>query len=394
MSEQLGFGLREFGYYFAISDHIDLLANADMYALGTYRVGFISNYAYRYRFNGGLNFNYSFTKIGEPYELNSKRFRNYSITWNHTVNQNVIPGSHFSANVNVVNNKNYQLYNTYDAERYLNNNYASAISFSKTWEGKPFNFTAALRHNQNTLTHLVQLTLPDVSFSVNQIYPFQFRKDIIKPKWYEKIGASYQFNAINRYDFYDSSFSFSNIKLKDFQNGFKHTIPISASYNVLKYFNSSIGINYNEYWYTKRDFKQYNFGESRLDTLRQTGFFSARDFNVSTSLSTRIYGIKLFKKGVIKGIRHVITPSVSLRYQPDFGGGIGHYYYNTFIDSNYNKGRYSYYEAGLLGIPPDGKFGGIGFGIGNTLQLKVRNKKDTLTGVRKINLIDGYWWFL
>ena len=389
MSEALGFGLREFGYYFAINNHIDLLTSADMYALGTYRVGMMSNYAYRYRFNGMLSFNYSYTKIGEPYELGSQRLRNYSFVWNHSISQNVLPGTNFNANVNIINNRNYQVYNTYDANTYLNNNYASSISYSKSWAGKPFNLSVALRHNQNTLTHQVQVTLPEVSFNVNQLYPFQFRKDIVKPRWYEKIGASYQFSALNRIDFYDTNFVLSQIRLSDFQNGFKHTIPISASYSILKYFNSTTGFTYDEYWYTKRNFKSYNFPESRLDTARGTGFFTARDFSMNTSLSTRIYGIKLFKHGVIKGIRHVLTPSINFRYQPDFGGGIGHYYYNTFIDSLRIVGRYSYYEGGLLGGPPDGKFGGIGFGLGNTLQLKVRNKKDTLNGTRKVNIIDG-----
>lgn len=389
MSEQLGFGLREIGYYFAISRHVDLLATADIYALGSYRVGFRSTYAYRYRFNGGLAFDYSYTKIGEPYELNSTRFRGYSLTWSHAIDQNIMPGASFNANVNIVNNRNYQIYNTYDANTYLNNNYSSSITYSKSWEGRPFNFTAGLRHNQNTLSGLVQVTLPDIAFNMNQVFPLQFRKDIVKPRWYEKIGVSYQFSALNRLDFYDSLFSLKRLSFRDFQNGFRHVVPINASYQVLKYINTAFNVNYNEYWYTKRDFKSYNFQESKIDTLREHGFYTARDFNVSTSLSTRIYGIKLFRKGAIRGIRHVLTPSVTFRYQPDFGSGIGNYYYNTFIDSNRTIGRYSYYEAGLLGIPPDGKFGGIGFNLGNTLQLKARNNKDTATGTRKINLIDG-----
>jgi hypothetical protein len=214
----------------------------------------------------------------------------------------------------------------------------------------------------------------------------------VQPRWYEKIGVSYTFNALNRISFYDSTLNLGKIKLSDFDNGFKHSIPISANYQVLKYLNSSFNFNYNEYWYTKRDFKQYNFEENRLDTQRTAGFFTARDFSMSTSLSTRIYGIKLFKKGVIRGIRHVISPSISFPFQPDFGGGIGNYYYSTFIDSNRNIGRFSYYEEGrdvIGGGPPDGKFGGIKFNLGNTLQLKARNRKDSVNGVRKISLIDG-----
>ncbi|MBK8145853.1 MAG: LPS-assembly protein LptD [Bacteroidetes bacterium] len=388
MSENLGFGLREGGYYFALSDRADLLLLADVYALGTWRAGLVSNYVYRYRFNGNFSVNYAYNKIGESYEPGNQISRNFFVTWSHAINPNVMPGSNFSANVNVGSSK-YQTNNTYDANLYLNNNFSSNISYSKTWKDKPINFAAALRHTQNTQTRLVQLTLPELNFSVNQIFPFQFRKDVIKPRWYEKIGASYQFSALNRLDFYDSSFSMSNLKLDDFQNGFKHSIPINASYNLLKFFNLTFGANYNEYWYTKKTLKQYNFEDNKLDTIAQSGFFTARDFNLSSSVSTRIYGIKLFKQGAIKGIRHVLTPSVRFSYRPDFGGGIFNYYYNSFVDKNYTNRRLSYFDGALLGLPPDGKVAGVGFDLGNTLQLKVRNKKDTLSGTKKVSLIDG-----
>ncbi|MBK7692226.1 MAG: LPS-assembly protein LptD [Bacteroidetes bacterium] len=388
MSENLGFGLREGGYYFALSDRADLLLLADVYALGTWRAGLVSNYVYRYRFNGNFSVNYAYNKIGESYEPGNQISRNFFVTWSHAINPNVMPGSNFSANVNVGSSK-YQTNNTYDANLYLNNNFSSNISYSKTWKDKPINFAAALRHTQNTQTRLVQLTLPELNFSVNQIFPFQFRKDVIKPSWCEKIGASYQFSALNRLDFYDSSFSISNLKLDDFQNGFKHSIPINASYNLLKFFNLTFGANYNEYWYTKKTLKQYNFEDNKLDTIAQSGFFTARDFNLSSSVSTRIYGIKLFKQGAIKGIRHVLTPSVRFSYRPDFGGGIFNYYYNSFVDKNYTNRRLSYFDGALLGLPPDGKVAGVGFDLGNTLQLKVRNKKDTLSGTKKVSLIDG-----
>jgi hypothetical protein len=388
MSENLGFGLREGGYYFALSDRADMLLLADVYALGTWRAGLVSNYVYRYRFNGSFSVNYAYNKIGESYEPGNQISRNFFVTWSHAINPNVMPGSNFSANVNVGSSK-YQTNNTYDANLYLNNNFSSNISYSKTWKDKPINFAAALRHTQNTQTRLVQLTLPELNFSVNQIFPFQFRKDVIKPRWYEKIGASYQFSALNRLDFYDSSFSMSNLKLDDFQNGFKHSIPINASYNLLKFFNLTFGANYNEYWYTKKTLKQYNFEDNKLDTISQSGFFTARDFNLSSAVSTRIYGIKLFKQGAIKGIRHVLTPSVRFSYRPDFGGGIFNYYYNSFVDKNYTNRRLSYFDGALLGLPPDGKVAGVGFDLGNTLQLKVRNKKDTLSGTKKVSLIDG-----
>ncbi len=388
MTENLGFGLREGGYYFAINDHIDLLALADIYTLGTWRAGFVSTYAWRYRFNGNFSFNYAYNKIGESYEPGNQNNRNFFLTWNHSINPNVMPGSNFNANVNIGSSK-YQANNTFDANLYLSNTYQSNISYSKTWQGKPFNFSAALRHNQNTQTHLVQVTLPEINFSINQIFPFQFRKEIIKPRWYEKISASYQLSAINRLDFYDSTLSLNNLNLGDFQNGMKHSIPITANYNVLKYFNANLSAGYNEYWYTQKAFKQFNFNEGKLDTATSTGFFTARDFNVSANISTRIYGMKLFRKGAIKGIRHVLTPGISLNYRPDFGGSDYNYYYSSFVDKNYTSRKISYFEGSLIGGPQNGKIGGVGFNLGNTLSMKVRSKKDTTDGFKKINLIDG-----
>ncbi|HNB82312.1 MAG TPA: putative LPS assembly protein LptD, partial [Chitinophagaceae bacterium] len=389
MSEQLGFGLRELGYYFALGEHADLLLNTDLYAYGSYRLGFNSSYLYRYRFNGSLSFNYAYTKIGEPYEAGSQRYGAYAINWNHSIHPNIMPGASFNANVNVVSSRNYQRFNSYDANRYLNNNYASNISYSKTWAGKPYNFTASLRHQQNTQTHNVAVTLPELAFSVLQLYPFQFRNDIVKPRWYEKISFSYNFNASNQLTFNDSTFSLRTLRLRDFQNGFKHQIPIAASYNILKYINANTTLNYTERWYTKREFRSYNFNEFKTDTVITDGFFATRYFDVTSTLSTRIYGIRLFRHGLIRGIRHVLTPTLSASYHPDFGSGIAQYYYNTLADSNYTKARYSYYDGSLFGVPPDGKFGGLHFGLGNTLQMKVRNRKDTLNGIRKVNLIDG-----
>jgi hypothetical protein len=389
MSENLGFGLREGGYYFAINEHVDLLALADIYALGTWRAGFVSSYMYRYRFNGSFSFNYAYNKIGETYEPGNQSNRNFFLVWNHSINPNVIPGSTFSANVNIGSSK-YQVNNSYDANLYLNNNFTSSISYTKTWKNKPFNFSAALRHNQNTGTRLVQLTLPELNFSVNQIFPFQWRKDIIKPRWYEKITANYQVSVLNRLDFYDSVFNINNLKFSDFQNGIQHRVPVQASYNVLKYMNLSFNVNYSEFWYTQKNFKQYNFETNKLDTTKEVGFFTAREFDASASLSTRVYGTKIFKSGAIKGIRHVLTPSISLNYRPDFGSPFFNYYYNSFTDRNFTNSRLSYFDGALFGYPRDGKVGGIGLNLGNTLQMKIRSKKDTVNQTRKLNLIDGF----
>lgn len=387
VSQNLGFGLREGGYYFAINDHLDLLALADIYSLGTWRLGVVNNYVWRYRFRGNLSFNYAYNKIGNEFESNFQTNRNFFLTWSHQLDPNVRPGTNFTANVNFGSSR-YHTNNSYDASFYLNNNYSSSISYSKTWDGKPFNLSVSARHNQNTQTGSVSVTLPEINFSANQLYPFKFRKSIIRPHWYEKIQASYQLSAINEYQFVDSLFNINNINTNDFRNGIRHTVPVTATYNLFKYINANFTANYNEYWYTRKSLRSYNFQEQKLDTLSNTGFFTARDFNVNANFSTRIYGIKLFQNKRVKGIRHVMTPAVNFSYRPDFGQPNWGYYYNTFTNNNFDVASYSYFQGAIIGGPPNGRIGGVGFNLGNNLQLKLQSKDSTKED-RKVNLIDG-----
>ena len=388
VSQNLGFGLRGGGYYFAINDHLDLLAQADIYSLGTYRVGAINNYVYRYRFRGNLQFDYAYNKIGNEFENASQGdSRNFILNWSHQIDPNVRPGSNFSANVTLGTSK-YYTNNSYDASRYLNNNYSSSINYSKTWDGKPFNLSVSARHNQNTQTGLVNVTLPEINFSANQLYPFKFRDDIIKPRWYEKITASYQLSAVNQYEFIDTQFNFNNINTNDFNNGIKHSVPITATYNLFKYINANFSANYNEYWFSKSMFQSFDFQDEKLDSVINNGFYTARDFNVNANFSTRIYGIKLFNKGRVKGIRHVMTPAISFQYRPDFSLPQYGFYYDSYANNNFNKSRLSRFQGSPYGGPPNGEIGGIGFNLGNNLQMKVRSN-DTTKPDRKINLIDG-----
>lgn len=387
VSQNLGFGIREGGYYFAINDHLDLLALADIYALGTWRIGFVNNYVYRYRFRGNVSFNYAYNKIGGEFENNEQTSRNFFLTWSHQLDPNVKPGTNFSANVNLGSSR-YHTNNSYDANFYLNNNYSSSISYSKTWEGKPFNLSINARHNQNTQTGLVTVRLPEINFSANQLYPLRFRKNVIKPRWYEKVTASYQLSAINELQFTDSTFSLSAMNSQDFRNGIKHSVPINATYNLFKYINANFTASYNEYWYGEQLLQSYDFSNEKIDSVRTNGFYTARDFQVGANFSTRVYGLKLFKHKRVKGIRHVMTPAISLNYRPDFGAANYGYYYNTFLNNAFDPALVSYYQGSIIGGPPNGRVGGVGFSLGNNLQMKVAGT-DSVETDKKINLIDG-----
>jgi hypothetical protein len=387
LEENRGLGLQRGGYYFAVSDHLGVIAQFDIFSKGSWAMFSTAQYAKRYQYNGSLSVNYVYSKLGEVYEREGRISKDFNVAWSHQVDPKAKPGTSFSASVNF-GTSTYNLLNGMTVENILNNQYTSSISYGKTWVGKPYSLNVSLRHNQSTQTGQVTVGLPEINFNLGQFSPFQRRVMVGAPRWYEKITASYSVSVINRWNFYDSLFSLKNIAFNDFDNGIKHTASVQANYNVLRYFNWNISVPYNEYWNTKQLFLNYNSTTKKDDSISRTGFFATRDFNINTSLSTRIYGMKLFKKGKVAGLRHVITPNISASYQPGFAFSPFGYMYETYDINGYRTFRSPYQYTPISGPTNAENNGSIGFSLNNNLQMKVRTKDST--GTKIISLIDGF----
>ena len=393
--QQRGLGLTNGGYYFHFSEYADLLLTGNIYTRGSFTASAVSTYVKRYKFNGGFNFSYGYNKYGEVYEPGSRIEKAFGITWRHQTDPKARPGVSFNSDVNIVKNNFYQQF-SYNPNQIIQNTFVSNITFMRTWTTRPMNFTAGLRHDQNTTTRLVNVSLPDVSFNYSQITPFKRRNPIGAPKWYERITTSYTFNAVNKTSFYDSTFQIGNLDALRFRNGFKHVIPISASYPLARFFTFSVSANYNEYWITERQNLTYNNETLRADTTLQRGFFTARDFNANARVTTQIFGTKMFKRGRVVGLRHVIRPTVGLGYTPDFAGAPFRYAQLVKLDSARAPQYISYFStsADIVGIP-GGQFGdfssNLTYSVDNLLQMKLRGRR-TDTGVgpsKNVSLIDG-----
>ena len=389
IEEQRGLGLLNGGYYAYLSDHIDLLSEASIYTKGSYALSEVSSYSSMYHYSGLASFSYAYNKTGEDFEPGASTTKDFMLNWRHQSDAKAIPGQSFNASVQVGTSSFYSN-NSYDANQILNNQYQSNITYTKNWQGTPFGLTISGLHNQNTGTHQINVTLPAINFHVTQVNPFQKKVSAGKPRWYEKITASYTMDMLNRTTFTDSTFRISNLSLNNFQTGMHHAIPISASYTILRYINMSFNVNYNEYWITEKLYQNYDRTAEKIDSTISNGFYASRDFNAGVNFSTRIYGMKLFKKGRLRGIRHVITPNVGLSYHPDFGASPFNYYYRTHLDSTQNLYYASPYAASIIGTPPLGRSGAVNFGLNNNLQIKVKSSKDTVSGFKNVTLIDAF----
>jgi len=388
VEQQRGFGLLNGGYYFYVNDNVDVLAQTNFYTKGSYAVTSAATYNRLYHYRGALRLSYAYNKTGEDFEPDASITKGFMINWSHQSDAKAVPGQSFSASVQAGTSTFYSQ-NSYDPNLILNNQYQSNITYSKNWQNTPFGLTISGLHNQNTNTKQINVTLPALNFYVNQFNPFQ-RKDAVGNHWYDKITASYTLDFKNQTTFYDSTFDPSRLSLDQFSNGVKHSIPIGASYTVLRYINMSFNVNYNEYWQTSRLYRRFNDATQVIDTTKDNGFFSTRDFNAGVSFSTRIYGMKVFRRGGLRGIRHVLTPTTGFSYHPDFATDPFNYYYRTRLDTSQTYTPLSPYPNSAFGGPPIGKSATMNFGINNNLQIKVRSAKDTVAGTKNVTLIDGF----
>ncbi|HSU49676.1 MAG TPA: putative LPS assembly protein LptD, partial [Segetibacter sp.] len=388
-NEQYGLGLEGLGFYKVLSDNFDATVRGNIYSYGGWNANLSSRYIKRYRYTGNLNLAIQNTKILNSGGFSKEEFtksQSFMINWSHTRDTKASPGSTFSANVNAGSTK-FNRYVSNNSLQNFQNSLSSSIAYSRDWSGK-YNLTVSANHSQNNNLRLVNLTLPTASFNVLTIYPFQKKESVGTPKWYEKLGVGYTGNFQNQVSFYDSAFSLRRM-LDTAQYGATHNIPITLSLPQMGSIQLSPSISYQENWYGQKVVQNWDSAKNKVDTSISRGIYTARQMQMSLSASTRVFGTYLFgKESKIQAIRHEIRPTMSINYRPDMNK---QFYYDLKVDSAGHKQRISQFAGGLISPFSEGRSGSIGFGVDNTLEMKVKNSKDTSAGAtKKVRLLDGF----
>ncbi len=386
LSPRQGVGLKDMGYYFAISDNMDLQINASIYSYGSWTMRARTGYNKRYRYSGNFSFSLASTVLSSDYSLETDEARTYGLSWSHSVNPNRMRGYKFGASVNF-NSPSFYRNTSYNNQQFLQNSTNSQITLSKSWAGTPFSFSANLSHSQNNSTRQMDLKLPSLVFNVRQQFPFQKKISSINKKWYEKVAFSYRFSAENNLSFIDSALDLSNSNSYEFRNTMNHTIPITASYKAFKYFSINPSFNYKEYWNTKKSTLSLDPNTNTIDTTVQSGFYASRNFNTGVELNTILYGMFKSKSKNLKAVRHQMTPGIGFSYQPDFTEDKWNTYYSTKLDTaDESASVLSYFSESGGNFGGKGNSGSITFRLQNTIQAKVRDRKNG--GVKKVSWID------
>ncbi|WP_240665617.1 putative LPS assembly protein LptD [Lutibacter sp. HS1-25] len=369
-NNQQGFFLQNGGYYFALSDYVDLAVLADIYTNGSWGVRTESNYALRYKFSGNFNFRFESLINGQRGFDDYSKTNNYNIRWSHSQDSKSSPNARFSASVNLGSSKYYrQSLNEFDNNSYLNNTLSSSVNYYKKLVGTPFNFSASITHSQNTNTEVINMSLPSFLLNMDRIYPFA-SKSGSKKNALQRTGLTYALKSDVRVSTTDEFF-FKQKMFEDMKTGMQQNASLSTNLKLLKYFTVSPSLNYKEVWYFDKLQKTYDEDEDKIVVDTINGFNAFREFSTGASLGTKVYGMLNFKKGKIKAIRHVMTPSISYNYRPDMSN-----YYEEVQQSADPTDliEYSPFANGIYGSPGRGVSNGLSMSLNNTLEAKAKSK--------------------
>ena len=392
-----GFYLRDGGYYFAMGDKWDLKLIGEIYTQGSWGISAASNYRKRYRYNGSFLASFQDTRTGDKGMPDYARQTSFKIQWSHRQDAKANPFSSLSASVNFATSsyERNNLTSLYNPQSLTQSTRTSSISWSTNFSSIGMSLSSTANLNQNMRDSSVAMTLPDLNVSISRFYPFRRKHMVGNQRWYEKISMSYTGHLSNSINTKEDRLMKANL-LKEWRNGIQHSIPVSGSFTLLNYVNVSPSFNFTDRMYSRKVERSWDTAAQKEKNDTTYGFHNVYDWNLALSASTKLYGFFVPNKKIfgdkVMAIRHVITPSVSFSYAPDFGSArYGYYgtYQKTDAHGNVSLVEYSPYEGALYGVPGKGKSGNISWDISNNLEMKIKSDhdKDSL-GYKKISLID------
>ena len=390
-----GFYLRDGGYYFAINDKWDLKLLGEIYTKGSWGVSAASNYNKRYRYSGSFYFSYQDTKNGDKGMPDYTKQTSFKVQWSHRQDSKANPYSSLSASVNFATSsyERNNLNSLYNPQTLTQSTRTSSVSWSTTFSSIGLSLSSTANLSQNMRDSSIAMTLPDLNISLSRFYPFKRKHVVGDERWYEKISMSYTGQISNSINTKEDKLMHSNL-IKDWRNGWNHNIPISGNFTLFNYINVSPSFNFRDRMYTHKVMQSWDAANQRVQNDTIYGFNNVYDYNFSIGLSTKLYGFFVPNRKIFgdkfQTIRHVITPTISYSYAPDFSAR--HYgYYKTYQKTNPDGSvelvEYSPYNGQLYGVPGKGRTGNISFDLSNNVEMKIKSDKDS-TGIKKISLID------
>ena len=415
-----GFGLLGVGYYLPINQHWDATLKADLFLRGSFGVELDSRYSYIYKNRGNVRISYKVLReevIENRNKLRNQNTPTFSLYWTHANERGSNPYQTFSGSLNITTNGDRRRYNN-DVRNVSQNQFGSGIQYARSFPELPnLRMSAALAHNQNTQTRIIDITLPDLMLNVSSYPIFKNKKSIAEERWYERINFGMNVNAKNALSGVDSTF-FTKKTLNSASVGLKYDANMSTNLKLMKYIDINPSITFTNLHYLRTIEKTFD-PTIKYDSLRRIGIFngitskfdstyrvlqygkvnsqsrwdklySLPTFNASVTASTNLFGIIRLKSGKNKvAIRHKVSPSVTYGITPSTYQSAWFRYVQRTNDPQFIKfeqlnEQYSIFEGSAYGAPgfvePKYRRGNqqLSYSLTQLFETKYRFRKDTI----------------
>ena len=380
----LGFFLKDLGYYLPLGDHWDAKLLTDIYTGGSWAARVASNYNYRYRSTGSFSVSFQRQREGFAGTPGFGLSNNFFVRWSHSQDPKARPNSRFNASVNFGSSGNFQQNLNSSQEEYLSNTFQSSLQWTAKVPRTPFSTNISARHNQNSITGNVTLTVPSVSLNMQRTSLSKLvGLDAGRSALLDGVAVTYSSQMENTIQGQDTLFGAQDWSALSVRNGLKHKVKLTSSSSV-GFVSLSPTFSYDQF----DSFQSLNVSEVQVtedstafvnDTLQ--GFQSANEWRLGVTASTRFYGtFNMPETGRVKAVRHVLAPSLGLSYNPERmreqslvtdAGEVG---WNP-----YALGRY---------VPNDlREAGALNFALSQNIEAKVADRE---TGeLRKVKVLDN-----
>ncbi len=312
--------LRDIAWYYPYKDYADLILSMDIYERTGWKAQLKLDYLQRYLLNGSLNAAFQ-RKVGFAQSINDWSLR-------ATHHQELGNRATFDLNMDFVSNKRIWEGSS-DIDESLAQTVTSSLSYRRPLLGSYLNVGAS--YTEDLINAKATVSLPSASFALptRPVYELFYQPQRSPDAWWSNLNYSYNLRLDhtgslyssdrylmdyiwnNRHETADSSLAAQH------NFGIKQQLGLAYNWKAFGWLGFQHGARYNEAW----------FDRDKNDVKLVRG----NDFNAYTNANFNIYGVRNFKQGWLKSLRHILTPSAGISFNPDFTantrfynfGGIG-----------------------------------------------------------------------
>lgn len=306
--------VRNVGYYWAASDYWDLKTALDYNEGSGWLVKAQTRYAQRYVLNGTITGSYNRESQWDLSSFTKTKHDRWDFTINHY--QIISPTLSLTASGSFLSDKNYWHDLNLDAEERRNQSLYSQASLSKSW--KSSSVTLAVDHRWNLDTNDRTINIPVIRFSRTSLPLFSPKQTgtgqtgstgVTERKWYNSIYYSLSSNLQNYQNRIQEAGYYDRKKYTTLDNN----ISLSSPQKFFGWLVLNPSARFQETWY-------HVYKTNLSESAHIPGNSSARrgTYSANVSANTVLFGTYNLRIGKLVGIRHVMTPSLSFAWQPQF----------------------------------------------------------------------------